>query len=90
MTDIAPQVTEKNIDPVRAQAARYMTARFGPDYVYKAPETFENVLERWIWAVGADEMGLAEQCMIEIEAALVPMKKDARTYEERLAARGYK
>lgn len=52
---------------VREQAARYLRARFGPDYVYRAPEAFENTLERWIWAVAGDAPDLAEECMAAIE-----------------------
>lgn len=52
---------------VRDQAHRYLVARFGKDYGYRAPETFENLLERWIWAVAADADVLAEECMSRIE-----------------------
>lgn len=53
---------------IRKQAQRYLEARYGKDYVYRAPETFENVLERWIWAVAAGTPELAEECMTQIEA----------------------
>jgi hypothetical protein len=56
-----------DIRAVRGQAHRYLRARYGDDYIYRAPETFENLLERWIWAVGADAESLAEECMKAIE-----------------------
>jgi hypothetical protein len=52
---------------IRKQAQRYLEARFGGDVWYRAPETFQNVLERWIWAVASDAGGLAEECMTAIE-----------------------
>jgi hypothetical protein len=56
-----------DIRAVRGQAHRYLVARYGKDYIYRAPETFGNTLERWIWAVGADAEDLAEECMKAIE-----------------------
>jgi hypothetical protein len=55
---------------VRDQAHRYLAARYGKDYVYRAPETFENTLERWIWAVAGDAASLAEDCIKAIEGHL--------------------
>ena len=52
---------------VRRQASRYLEARYGKNVWFKAPETFDNVLERWIWAVASDAGDLAEKCMTEIE-----------------------
>lgn len=49
-----------------SHAQRYLRAAYGPDYVFAAPETFANMLERWIWAVGAGEAGMAETCMAAI------------------------
>lgn len=64
----APQDSDKvRLDTIRAQACRYLVARYGKDYIYYAPETFNNTLERWIWAVGADAVELAEECMAAIE-----------------------
>jgi hypothetical protein len=54
-------------DPVRAQARRYMEAVYGESVWFRAPETFGNVLERWIWAVGTGEPELAEEAMGRIE-----------------------
>jgi hypothetical protein len=51
----------------QGHARRYLTAVYGPDYVFAAPETFSNMLERWVWAVGAGAPELAETCMAAIE-----------------------
>lgn len=52
---------------IRGHADRYLRARYGPDYVYRAPETFGNMLERWIWAVGAGVPELAHSSIGAIE-----------------------
>jgi hypothetical protein len=57
-----------DIRAVRGQAHRYLVARYGKDYVFRAPETFENTLERWIWAIAGDAAPLAEECISAIEA----------------------
>jgi hypothetical protein len=46
---------------------RYFVARHGKDYFYRAPETYDNALERWMLAVGAGDMGRAEHWIGEIE-----------------------
>ena len=38
---------------IRGHAHRYLKAAYGPEYVYRAPETFGNPVERWIWAVAS-------------------------------------
>jgi hypothetical protein len=55
------------ITAIRAQAHRYLVARYGANYVYRAPETFGNTLERWIWAVASDAASLAEESIAAIE-----------------------
>lgn len=53
---------------VREQARRYMEARFGKNVWFKAPETFGNVLERWIWSVASSaEDSVGEECIQAIE-----------------------
>lgn len=53
---------------VRRQAHRYMQAIHGKDYVFRAPETFGNVLEQWIWSVASGvEETLGEKCIAAIE-----------------------
>jgi hypothetical protein len=52
---------------VRDHARRYMVAAYGPSWTFRAPETFDNLLERWLWAVSADEMNMANECMRQIE-----------------------
>ena len=50
------------------QAARYLTAAYGPDVIYRAPETFSNLVERWIWSVASGLPDFGETCMTAIEA----------------------
>lgn len=53
---------------VREQARRYLEARYGESVWFKAPETFDNVLEQWIWSVANDCEGtLGEECITAIE-----------------------
>jgi hypothetical protein len=57
------------MDTVREQAKRYMEARYGPDVWFRAPETFENAVERWIWSVASSaEDVTGEECIAAIEA----------------------
>ncbi len=51
----------------RDHARRYLEARYGTRIWFRAPETIENILERWIWAVSAGEQALAEECTTRIE-----------------------
>lgn len=54
----------------RDQASRYMEARYGKNVWFKAPETFTNAVERWIWAVASGSEALAEESISAIEAHL--------------------
>ena len=64
-------VTESQaLEQVRKQARRYLEARFGKDVWFRAPETFENLLERWIWAVASNAPELAEESLAAIETGL--------------------
>lgn len=68
MTDVDRMRHEsQSYQQVRNDARRYMVAVYGPGWTFKAPETFENLLERWLWAVSADEMKMAATAMTEIE-----------------------
>lgn len=59
------------MDRVREQASRYLAAVYGKNVGFRAPETFDNVLERWIVAVaGGSEDTLGEECMQAIEAKM--------------------
>ena len=49
------------------QITRYFRAVYGDDYVYRAPETFDNVLERWMLAVADNDLEAAERHMATIE-----------------------
>jgi len=48
-------------------ARRYMAARYGPSVWFRAPETFGNYVERWIWAIASGSALLAEESMLAIE-----------------------
>jgi hypothetical protein len=61
---------EQDLELVRGQARRYLEARFGQEVWFRAPETFGNVTERWIWAVASAEPALAEECITAIEQHL--------------------
>jgi hypothetical protein len=55
---------------IRDHANRFLRAVYGPDVVYRAPETFSNLLERWIWAVGAGVPEIAHASIADIERAM--------------------
>lgn len=56
------------LDTIRGQARRYLEARYGEDVWYRAPETFDNAVERWIWAVASSvESQTGEEAMSSIE-----------------------
>ena len=63
------------MDWVKDQASRYMVARYGPNVGFRAPETFDNVLERWILAVSAGDKEFAEESISRIEK----MAKEGRS-----------
>jgi hypothetical protein len=57
------------LQKIREMISRYFKARYGDDYVFKAPETFDNALERWMLYVMSNEgFDMAEQEMAKIEA----------------------
>lgn len=55
---------------VQDQASRYLIARYGESVWFRAPETFDNVLERWIWCLASGELDFAETCITQIEEFL--------------------
>ena len=66
VTDLVTGMRERE-DPVQKQAQRYMEAVYGPGVWFRAPETFGNVLIRWIYAVASSMPLEAEKCMAKIE-----------------------
>lgn len=61
-------VTEgQALEQVRKQARRYLEARYGKDVWFRAPETFGNLIERWIWAVASGAPVLGEEMITQIE-----------------------
>ena len=67
--DLSAELAEARaeITMIRDHANRYCQAIYGPDYVYRAPETFGNLVERWIWAVSAEVPEMAHACIADIE-----------------------
>ena len=58
------------LEQIRGQARRYMVARYGESVWFRAPETFPNVVEQWIWGVASAEPEYAEARIAEIEQHL--------------------
>lgn len=56
---------------VQSQVHQYFTALYGENYVYRAPETFDNALERWMLMVASGNLDAASRQMTEIEALIV-------------------
>lgn len=57
---------------VRDHARRYLAAVYGPDYVYRAPETFPTLLERWMWAIASEVPEMAHAAIADIEGQAAP------------------
>lgn len=55
---------------VQSQVHQYFTALYGENYVYRAPETFDNALERWMLMVASGNLDAASRQMTEIEALI--------------------
>lgn len=65
---MADETTEKPASWAQDHARRYLEARYGKDVWFRAPETFGNAVEAWIWAVASDAPDLAEEHIKAIEA----------------------
>ena len=63
--DGAEALTE--IVSVKEQIDRYMKAVYGPSYGFRAPETFENLVERWMLYVAGGSIYMANSTMEIIE-----------------------
>jgi hypothetical protein len=59
----------------RCQARRYLEAVYGKDVWFRAPETFENLVERWIWTVSTGMTSPGNEIMTEIEVKLREAKE---------------
>jgi hypothetical protein len=60
---------------LQEHVGRYFRARYGDDYVFKAPETFPNALERWMLYIASGNEGgdaMAETTMKDIEEHVRP------------------
>ena len=63
------------IDPAdvptyQEQAASYLVTRYGPDILGEDPESLQNILERWIMALAADNPVKAAEYMLIITEGL--------------------
>lgn len=56
-----------DLSTVQHQIDRYFTTLYGENYVYRAPETFTNALERWMLYVASGNLNTAGIQMLEIE-----------------------
>jgi hypothetical protein len=65
------------------QAKRYMEGCFGKNWVYTAPEAFENVLIRWIWSIASGRIEFAEEQMAHIERMMQEQKEADRAELQR-------
>lgn len=58
------QSTQPNSIPWQAdQARQYLEAVYGENVWYKAPETFGNLVERWMYAVACGSQTLGAETM---------------------------
>lgn len=55
------------MEKIKEHIHRYFLAVYGKEYFYRAPETFSNVLERWMLAIMAGDLTIAEQHIEAIE-----------------------
>lgn len=55
---------------VQSQIHDYFTALYGQSYSYRAPETFDNALERWMLLVAVGDLDAAARQMAEIETLI--------------------
>lgn len=67
-------------DDVREHIHRYFVAVHGEDYVYRAPETFGNVVEQWMAYIAGGSLLMAEACIRRIEVRHHPagLRRDHR------------
>lgn len=64
------------MEEINRQINRYFMAVYGKSYTYAAPETFPNVLERWMLAVAANQLEHASDLMTQIEEMAVAAKEE--------------
>jgi hypothetical protein len=70
----------------KGHARRYMEAVYGDSVWFRAPETFNNVLERWMWGVACNVEDYAETQMAIIEQMVANMRNaEQKTQDEQEA-----
>ncbi len=72
-----PDEKSITIEDVQDHARRYMEAVYGKSVWFAAPETFQNVLERWIWGVASDSVYWTEESIARIEELAAEHRKQA-------------
>ena len=55
------------LEQIKGHVHRYFVAVYGKGYIYKAPELFQNTVERWMLHVSAGDMEEAEREIAAIE-----------------------
>lgn len=55
------------LEAINHHIDRYFVAVHGKDYHYRAPETFDNVLERWMLHILRGDSELASEAINKIE-----------------------
>lgn len=68
------RVEKSRHEIVKEHIHRYFKAVHGQGYVYRAPETFQNRLERWMLAVMKDD----QTSMLEAEAEIREIEEHFR------------
>jgi hypothetical protein len=63
---------------IRSQAKRYLESVYGNDVWYRAPETFANLVERWIWNIASGITDYGDKVMTEIETHVRAMKEEQK------------
>jgi hypothetical protein len=59
----------------RNQAKIYLEARYTKDVWFRAPETFENLVERWIWTIASVLPEPGGEIMSEIETQMSDLRE---------------
>jgi hypothetical protein len=67
VSKVADHFGDKSDLDIQVQIHRYFVARYDSDYVFRGPETFENVVEQWMLSICHDDPSYAHQLIEEIE-----------------------
>lgn len=59
----------------KEQAKRYLEAKYGKNVWYRAPETFANLVERWMWTIASGLPDHGSEIMSEIEKQISDLRE---------------